>query len=274
MADKKISALTASTVPLAGTEVLPVVQGGVTKKVSVADLTAGRSFTSTGYESKGDISVKNGTGFTSSNSVIQKWSAYAGAANQFEIAAIEFVTSDFVDGGGIVFKSTTSATPTEGFRLTPSGNIAFPLGKGIDFSADGQAAGMTSELLDDYEEGTFTPTIVGTSSAGTATYANQLGKYTKTGRLVTVEIYLNWSSGTGTGSLVIGGLPFNIGSNAYGSASAWAEISLASLNYLSSRMLSGGSTIDLFNAPVGGGVTSPVAYTSTGSIMITATYSV
>jgi len=42
MADTKISALTVSTTPLAGTEVLPIVQGGVTKQVSVANLTAGR----------------------------------------------------------------------------------------------------------------------------------------------------------------------------------------------------------------------------------------
>jgi hypothetical protein len=43
MADTKISALTASTTPLAGTEVLPIVQSGVTKQVSVANLTAGRA---------------------------------------------------------------------------------------------------------------------------------------------------------------------------------------------------------------------------------------
>lgn len=43
MADKKISALTASTTPLAGTEVLPIVQSGSTVKVSVANLTAGRA---------------------------------------------------------------------------------------------------------------------------------------------------------------------------------------------------------------------------------------
>ena len=43
MADTKISALPASTTPLAGTEVLPIVQSGVTAKVSVANLTAGRA---------------------------------------------------------------------------------------------------------------------------------------------------------------------------------------------------------------------------------------
>ena len=48
MADKKISALTASATPLAGTEVLPIVQSGSTVKVAVSDLTAGRSFNALG----------------------------------------------------------------------------------------------------------------------------------------------------------------------------------------------------------------------------------
>ena len=48
MADKKISALTGATTPLAGTEVLPIVQSGATVKVAVSDLTAGRSFDALG----------------------------------------------------------------------------------------------------------------------------------------------------------------------------------------------------------------------------------
>ena len=43
MADKKISALTGASTPLAGTEVLPIVQGGATVKVAVSDLTVGRA---------------------------------------------------------------------------------------------------------------------------------------------------------------------------------------------------------------------------------------
>ena len=43
MADTKISALSASTTPLAGSETLPIVQSGVTKKVSVDNLTAGKN---------------------------------------------------------------------------------------------------------------------------------------------------------------------------------------------------------------------------------------
>ena len=48
MADTKISALPASTTPLAGTEVLPIVQSGATKQVSVANLTAGRTIATAG----------------------------------------------------------------------------------------------------------------------------------------------------------------------------------------------------------------------------------
>jgi hypothetical protein len=47
MADKKISALTASATPLAGTEVLPIVQSGSTVKVAVSNLTAGRAVSAT-----------------------------------------------------------------------------------------------------------------------------------------------------------------------------------------------------------------------------------
>ena len=48
MADKKISALTGATTPLAGSEVLPIVQSSTTVKVAVSDLTAGRSFDALG----------------------------------------------------------------------------------------------------------------------------------------------------------------------------------------------------------------------------------
>ena len=50
MADVKISALPASTTPLTGAEVLPIVQSGVTKQVSVTNLTSGKTVASTGYQ--------------------------------------------------------------------------------------------------------------------------------------------------------------------------------------------------------------------------------
>ena len=72
------------------------------------------------------------------------------------------------------------------------GNLKFGTsGKGIDFSATGDAGGMTSELLDDYEEGSFTPTYINLDvpSHATTNYAT----YTKIGRLVTIRLSVSIS---------------------------------------------------------------------------------
>lgn len=55
MADAKISGLPASTTPLAGTEVLPVVQSGVTKQVAVSDLTSGRDIAANTLTASGNL---------------------------------------------------------------------------------------------------------------------------------------------------------------------------------------------------------------------------
>jgi hypothetical protein len=97
-----------------------------------------------------------------------------------------------------------------GDQTIVDGNLVIgTAGKGIDFSADPAAAGMTSELLDDYEEGTWTPTLVAT--AATFGYSVQHGKYTKVGRqvFVTADIYMNaGAGGTLTNTLTITTLPF------------------------------------------------------------------
>jgi len=68
--------------------------------------------------------------------------------------------------------------------------------------------------LDDYEEGTFTPTVEGAVAAGSGTYSVQQGKYTKIGDTVHFQIYLTWSAHTGSGAMQIHGLPFTTaGSN-------------------------------------------------------------
>jgi hypothetical protein len=67
--------------------------------------------------------------------------------------------------------------------------------------------------LDDYEEGTWTPVLVGSTTAGTATFVTgPIGTYTKIGNQVTVYFDWNISAHTGTGALRITGLPFALGS--------------------------------------------------------------
>ena len=96
-----------------------------------------------------------------------------------------------------------------------TGNVVIgTAGKGIDFSnqAD-EATGetMTAELLDHYEEGTFTPSLRDGSGGSQAGYATQQGAYIRIGSLVTVwlEIRVNSTSGMTTGNgAVIDDLPF------------------------------------------------------------------
>jgi hypothetical protein len=85
-----------------------------------------------------------------------------------------------------------------------SNGIAFPSGKGIDFSATSDASGSTSELLDDYEEGTWDPSV-----GGTATYNSpRVGYYVKIGQLVSCYFYFQINTiGTGN-TFQISGLPY------------------------------------------------------------------
>ncbi len=88
------------------------------------------------------------------------------------------------------------------------GNLKLASGHGIDFSATSDSGGMTGELLSDYEEGTWTPEIKGTTGAGTASYNNQVGKYLKIGNWVYLTWVLGWSSGSAGGEMRTTGFPF------------------------------------------------------------------
>ena len=95
-------------------------------------------------------------------------------------------------------------------NLGVAGNVVIATsGKGIDFSVTSQAAGMTSELLADYEEGTWTPIIGGTGGTSGQAYTAQRGLYTKVGRMVTCTFDVVLSTkGTITTEVMIGGLPY------------------------------------------------------------------
>ena len=94
-----------------------------------------------------------------------------------------------------------AATLNNGLTLT-DGNLVVADGHGIDFSATSSVGTMTSELLDDYEEGTWTPSL-----GGNTAYTAQNGQYTKIGRCISIQGYLSINT-IGTGSTTsITGLP-------------------------------------------------------------------
>ena len=151
-------------------------------------------------------------------------------------------------------------------------------GKGIDFSITSSGSGtMTSELLNDYEEGTFTPTVRGTSTAGTASYTSPTGRYTKVGRQVFFELYLSWSSGTGTGNLEIAGLPFTSGSTGtYPGVTigVFNNIGLTALNIAIAFLLTSSTAVSFYQYPVGGGASSGVSYDTDGELSLFGSYSI
>ena len=154
MANTKISALTTAATPVAGTEVLPIVQSSATKQVSIANLTAGRSVSA----------------------------------------------ADYVMSTGNLVPSTAA--------------------KGVNFTANTPASGMTSQLLNWYEEGTWTPnqgaglTVIGAFSSN--------GRYTKVGRQVTINLTVSAATSitVANGGVICSNLPFAVladGIGGYGS---------------------------------------------------------
>ena len=90
-----------------------------------------------------------------------------------------------------------------------NGDLLVPSGHGISFAASGNLSTSDSELLDDYEEGYWTPTVGGSSSNGTTNYNHQKGSYVKIGSLVFVSFYLSWTSTTASGTFFVRGLPYS-----------------------------------------------------------------
>lgn len=102
-----------------------------------------------------------------------------------------------------------------GDQTIVDGNLVIgTAGKGIDFSATPGTG--TSELLADYEEGTFTPTLVTLGNPFTSvTYnADIFGRYTKVGKVITIQLYMRTDAitlGSASSAIAIGGLPFASG---------------------------------------------------------------
>jgi len=270
MADTKISALPASTVPLAGTEVLPIVQSSATKQVSVANLTAGRSFDALGMtltstdaganaspllelyrdsatpaasdtlgeiEFNGEDSAGNKQAYglihasilsptsTAEQGQLHFETATAGALTEKmiigttnlvinEIGAVFNVRIEGDADANLFFTDATNdkvglgtASPAEKLdvvgKIKLSDNLVIGTsGKGIDFAATPSTG--TSELLADYEEGTWTPTDI--SGAGLSLSGS--GEYTKIGNMVKAGFSITYPVTASAAQNFIS-LPFN-----------------------------------------------------------------
>jgi hypothetical protein len=114
MANSKISALPSATTPLAGTEVLPVVQGGITEQVSVANLTAGRDVSASGLFVDAN----------SATSAIRITQLGAGDVLTVEDSASPDATPFVINANGVVVSGSTTAVNYGGFTPNIQVNAA------------------------------------------------------------------------------------------------------------------------------------------------------
>ena len=106
---------------------------------------------------------------------------------------------------------SNNITSSNGDLTLGDGNLVVADGHGIDFSANANAAGMQGELLNDYERGTWTPTIV------TGTNGDGDGNYVKVGNLVYITGYFGQISDTTSSASVLINLPFPSSTRSTGS---------------------------------------------------------
>ena len=258
MANQKISALTSASTPLAGTEVLPIVQGGSTVKVATLDVTGG-VYIGKGASNLASNTVVGNAAFTAvttgSNSVIVGQSAavltttgiqntvvgqeafYNNVAGSYNAAfgrdSLVQSTSDKNSGFGwhsgynltsgfnnafwghdaqpsaaAVNNEYTYGDANVNVHRFPNGNLSLgTAAKGINFTANTPAAGMTSQLLNWYEEGTFAATLNSFTIVNGTGAISAAGYYTKIGRLVFWGVNI---SGTGTATIASTGNSSNV----------------------------------------------------------------
>lgn len=177
---------------------------------------------------------------------------------------------------------STSAAPdtiilrtanSERLRITNDGYLRLA-GAGIQFNSDTADANS----LDDYEEGTFTPAITGSTTAGTGTYTRQTGGYTKIGDCVCYWTALQWTAHTGTGNMFVTGLPFTSSSttNRVWAQSTASQVPLAANSYLTAVIWWGETRVALYSTPVGGSTAAspPVVMSAAGSLYVSGHYNI
>jgi hypothetical protein len=133
-----------------------------------------------------------------------------------------------------------------GYMRLEAGRLEFPAT---------QNASSNANTLDDYEEGTWTPTFVFTGGAGSLTYTTQSGSYTKIGKMVTVQclaVVSNKGTASGEISMV---MPFTAASGTFYSAAAltWNFITYSANSYtITAQGGQGSASLTFYNEPSGG----------------------
>lgn len=173
-----------------------------------------------------------------------------GATTPSTVVATTVVASSTIKGATTI--SVGNATPSAS-------------GAGITFPAT-QSASTDANTLDDYEEGTFTPTL-----GGSATYGAQVGNYVKVGKAVTIQLYIAVTS-IGSGSTTtISGLPFTSPTQQAAFCSYWGSLATAATT-LKPRF-EAGTSIAFYGASTAATITNSwTTFGNSTAIYVSGTY--
>ena len=181
-------------------------------------------------------------------------------------------TMAFQDSAGVNVDLATISSAA----ITAFSNVPLLTGGGLKFPPT-QVASADPNTLNDYEEGTFTPAVAGSTTAGTGTYVTRSGRYTKTGNRVYYQIWMEYSGHTGTGDFTVTGLPFTTNSTVY----SWNPVIIytSGIAFTASHFTQGfvernSTIVYVQSCPTGGGAAASVPMDPAGSIMLGGHYEV
>jgi hypothetical protein len=239
-------------------------------------LTVVSASSSVGLAINGRSSDSVAGAFWFANNGSTQYGTITASATEYRISAIPAAAvQTFYTNGSERMRIDSSGRLLVGLTSANTSGANFQVSSGVTFPAT-QSASSDANTLDDYEEGTWTPTVKGTATAGTGTYGAQNGFYTKIGNRVFFQCYVQWSNLTGAaGFLALGGLPFtsNAASGSYAALSTWnSNIALTANNVLLAYVNPNASDITLVQYPVGGGSDTSIAIDTAGSIMVAGHY--
>jgi hypothetical protein len=161
-----------------------------------------------------------------------------------------------------------------GTAIETVGGANLQISNGITFPATAVDS-ANANTLDDYEEGTFTPTISGSTTAGAGTYTTRNGKYTKIGNRVSFGIYLVWTAHTGTGNILLSGLPFTVSDNTYPAVSIYTSgLTLTANSYPIGYVDTGGTSILLRQTVTGTSNPLTIPIDTAATIFVSGHYTV
>ena len=184
-------------------------------------------------------------------------------------------------GGTVTYDSSTGHTLnlTGGSAgIVTVGGTAAPANAFIGGVNFGNAAIVDPFAMDWYEEGTFTPVIVGTGTAGTGTYTYQAGRFQRVGNRVNFSVSLIWTAHTGTTNMQINGLPY--ASASINASMVWAcnatysSLVIGAGKELSAIVNNASSSVSLYAQDQAGGAISLLPIDAAGTLYVSGSYEV